>query len=114
MRPVQDLQCCALQSKQAEAEGQRGKSDMAGQAGKGNEADTMCVHRSGEGTAGSSAQPYNLPGCGYHRALGPQDKRQVVVGSFIYKPRPLTCTQIGVWDLIRTLKQCQQPTHNPT
>lgn len=74
----------------------------------------LCVHRSSEGATCPSAQPYNPPGCGYPRALAPhKDRRQLVADSFIYRTRPLMCTQIGVWDAVRALKQCQQPSHNP-
>lgn len=47
VQPTQDLQCCALQSKQAEAEGRRDKSDVAGRAGTGNEADAACAQERG-------------------------------------------------------------------
>lgn len=83
VRPIQDLQCCALQSKQAETEGRRDKSDVAGRAGKGNEADVVCAQEQGRHhrSLSSALQPTGLP---IPQGLGAAGGQETGCCGFIY------------------------------
>lgn len=83
VRPVQDLQCCVLQLEQAKAEGWRDKSDVAGRAGKGNEADVVCAQEQGRRhlSLSSALQPTGLR---IPQGLGAAQGQETACCGFIY------------------------------